>query len=117
MGTRWCYTNPGRVRRTRTADASGVGVSAVIGLRVLRVPSPLARPFVTAVRRTDHIDAVLVEVKDAEGRSGWGEAAVSWRVTGESPQSVAAAVAGPLADIVIGRDANDPDLSAELATT
>ncbi|MGO2520291.1 MAG: enolase C-terminal domain-like protein [Microbacterium sp.] len=92
-------------------------MSAVIGLRVLRVPSPLARPFVTAVRRTDHIDAVLVEVKDAEGRSGWGEAAVSWRVTGESPQSVAAAVAGPLADIVIGRDANDPDLSAELATT
>lgn len=90
-------------------------MSEVTGLRVLRVPSPLARPFVTAVRRTDHIDAVLVEMTDADGRRGWGEAAVSWRVTGESPQSVAAAVAGPLAEAVMGRDARDVELPKELS--
>jgi L-alanine-DL-glutamate epimerase-like enolase superfamily enzyme len=81
-------------------------------LRVLRVPSPLVRPFVTAVRRTDHLDVVLVEATDADGRVGWGEAATSWRVTGESPQSVAAAVAGPLADATLGREAGGSDVAA-----
>lgn len=86
-------------------------------LRVLRVPSPLVRPFVTAVRRTDLLDVVLVEATDTDGRVGWGEAAVSWRVTGESAQSVAAAVAGPLGDTVIGREVGDPALAADLAAS
>jgi L-alanine-DL-glutamate epimerase-like enolase superfamily enzyme len=86
----------------------------VESIRVLRVPSPLVRPFITAVRRTDHLDVVLIEATDAEGRRGYGEAATSWRVTGESPQSVAAAVAGPLAEVVLGRDAGDPGLAADI---
>ena len=90
-------------------------MSAITRIRVLRVPSPLVRPFITAVRRTDHLDVVLVEVEDADGRRGYGEAATSWRVTGESPQSVAAAVAGPLADAVLGSDAGDPGLPEEIA--
>lgn len=89
-------------------------VSAVERIRVLGVPSPLVRPFVTAVRRTDHLDVVLVEATDADGRRGYGEAATSWRVTGESPQSVAAAVAGPLAEVVLGRDAGDPALADDI---
>lgn len=67
-------------------------------LRVHRLPTPLLRPFVTAVRRADAIDVVLVEAVDSDGRSGWGEAPTSWLVTGESPESVRAAVTGPLAD-------------------
>ncbi|MDF2507986.1 MAG: hypothetical protein K0Q52_1845 [Microbacterium sp.] len=90
-------------------------MSAVERMRVLRVPSPLVRPFVTAVRRAEHLDVVLVEVTDAEGRCGYGEAAISWRVTGESPQSVAAAVAGPLAEAVLRRDAADPALVRDIA--
>ncbi|PZG15503.1 dipeptide epimerase, partial [Spongiactinospora gelatinilytica] len=39
---------------------------------------------------------------------GWGEAATSWRVTGESPRSVAAAVLGPIADAVTGLAVDDP---------
>lgn len=90
-------------------------MSGVERIRVLRVPSPLVRPFITAVRRTDHLDVVLVEVTDTEGRRGYGEAATSWRVTGESPQSVAAAVTGPLAEVVLGRDAGDPALPGDIA--
>jgi L-alanine-DL-glutamate epimerase-like enolase superfamily enzyme len=90
-------------------------MSAVERIRVLRVPSPLVRPFVTAVRRADHLDVVLVEVVDADGRRGYGEAAISWRVTGESPQSVAAAVAGPLGEVVLGREAGDPRIAADIA--
>ncbi|MEV8249669.1 enolase C-terminal domain-like protein [Microbacterium sp. NPDC076768] len=92
-----------------------MSAGAIQRIRVLRVPSPLLRPFVTAVRRATHLDVVLVEVTDAEGRRGYGEAATSWRVTGESPESVAAAVAGPLAEIVLGHPATDTDLAARIA--
>ena len=91
------------------------GSNAVVGVRVLRVSSPLVRPFITAVRRTDHLDVVLVEVTDADGRHGYGEAATSWRVTGESPQSVAAAVAGPLSEVVLARRADDTGIAADIA--
>ncbi|MDH5137645.1 dipeptide epimerase, partial [Microbacterium sp. RD11] len=90
-------------------------MTVVERIRVLRVPSPLARPFVTAVRRTAHLDVVLVEVTDADGRRGYGEAATSWRVTGESPESVAAVVAGPLADAALRRSVDDPGLPDALA--
>lgn len=69
---------------------------------------PLRRPFVTAVRRADAVDALLVTVVDSDGRVGWGEAPVSWRVTGESHASIAAAVAGPLTDTVVGMPGDDP---------
>lgn len=85
-------------------DPMGAALAAPVAeLRVHRVPARLVRPFVTAVRRADTIDLTLIEVIDANGRSGWGEAAVSWRVTGESPESVTAVVAGPIANAVIGR--------------
>jgi len=90
-------------------------MSPIERLRVWRVAVPLIRPFITAVRRADAIDVVLVEATDADGRSGWGEAAVSWRVTGESPAGVAAVVTGPLADAVIGQDPVDPMTAAALA--
>jgi L-Ala-D/L-Glu epimerase len=93
-------------------------ISRIEHLKVHTVRVPLLRPFVTAVRRADWIDAVLVEIVDSDGRRGWGEAAASWRVTGESPASIRAAVTGPLADVVVGRDAAEvPVLSAELASS
>ncbi|GAA2050208.1 mandelate racemase/muconate lactonizing enzyme family protein [Leifsonia soli] len=77
---------------------------------------PLVRPFVTSVRRADTVDALLVEVRDADGRSGWGEAPTSWRVTGESHESVASAVAGPLTASTVGMPSDDPrEASARLA--
>ncbi|WP_372594752.1 mandelate racemase/muconate lactonizing enzyme family protein [Actinotalea sp.] len=88
-------------------------------LRVHSTSLALVRPFVTAIRRADSIPVVLVEAVDEEGTSGWGEAAASWRVTGESPESVRSAVEGPIAEVVIGRsldglDHLDLDLSRAL---
>lgn len=82
-------------------------------LIVHTVDVPLVRPFITAVRRTDAITAVLVEAVDSDGRSGWGEAAASWRVTGESPASIRAAVMGPLSDAVLGSELDDVDRLAD----
>ena len=60
----------------------------ITGLRVEVTTALLKAPFVTSVRRADAAQIVVVEARDAAGRVGMGEAAVSWRVTGESPQSV-----------------------------
>jgi L-alanine-DL-glutamate epimerase-like enolase superfamily enzyme len=82
-------------------------VSTVVELRVHQVSSPLVRPFTTAVRTATAIQVVLVEARSADGRSGWGEAPASWRVTGESPESIRAAVLGPIAAAVIGLPIGD----------
>jgi o-succinylbenzoate synthase len=82
-------------------------MTVITEVLIHRISVPLVRPFVTAQRRASTHEAVLVELRDADGRSGWGEAPCSWRVTGESPDSVTAAVVGPLADAVRGRDTAD----------
>jgi o-succinylbenzoate synthase len=76
----------------------------------------LQRPFVTATRTAYNIDALIIEVRDSDGRSGWGEAPISWRVTGESVESVTAAILGPLRGAIDGRETSDPGkLSAGLS--
>ena len=72
-------------------------------LRVHRVALPLVRPFVTAVRSTERLDTAVVEAVDSDGRSGWGEAPVSWRVTGQSVAGITAVVHGPFLETVRGR--------------
>ncbi len=73
----------------------------------------LRRPFVTAVRTALAVDALIVEVTDSDGRSGWGEAPTSWRVTGESAQSVTAAIEGPLVEAIMGRSSDEPTALSE----
>lgn len=83
-------------------------MTTIAQVRLYRSTVPLARPFVTAVRTANEIDVLLVEVVDSDGRSGWGEAPTSWRVTGESPASVTAAVEGPLHEAVVGLPVDTP---------
>ncbi|RKT31505.1 L-alanine-DL-glutamate epimerase-like enolase superfamily enzyme [Microbacterium sp. AG1240] len=87
----------------------------ITGLRVEVTSVALKAPFVTSVRRADAAQIVVVEARDAAGRVGMGEAAVSWRVTGESAESVTAAVAGPLSDVVVGRAPDDRALPEDIA--
>lgn len=61
-------------------------------VHTIRITVPLHRPFVTAVRRTDHAESILVQVRDTDGRCGWGKAAHNPRVTGETSAGVAAAI-------------------------
>lgn len=83
-------------------------VSTIASIHVHRVTTPLVRPFVTAVRRTDLLESIVVEVRDDAGRSGWGEAPTSWRVTGESFESVTAVTEQALTPAVSGMGVEDP---------
>ena len=87
-------------------------MSQIDRVTIHRRTIPLKRPFVTAVRTAYVVEALLVEVRDSDGRSGWGEAPTSWRVTGESIESVTAAVLGPFRESIEGLSTADPEVSS-----
>jgi o-succinylbenzoate synthase len=88
---------------------------SITEIRCHRLTAPLHTPFVTALRRTEHLETTVVEVVDDDGVSGYGEAPQVWRVTGESLAGAEACLSGPLADVVRGRSPDDlPDLGAAL---
>lgn len=76
-------------------------------VRCHRLEVPLHTPFVTALRSTTTLSTTVVELVDAEGNRGFGEAPQVWRVTGESLAGAEACLAGPLADVVRGHDPDD----------
>jgi L-alanine-DL-glutamate epimerase-like enolase superfamily enzyme len=76
-------------------------------VRCRELTARLHTPFVTALRRTDVLRSLLVEVTDGDGVTGVGEAAQVWQVTGESIASIRACIEGPLAEHVVGTDPGD----------
>ncbi|HSK32843.1 MAG TPA: enolase C-terminal domain-like protein [Propionicimonas sp.] len=79
-------------------------MARIVQVATARMARPLHTPFVTALRRTEHVFSVVVRVTDADGRVGFGEAPQIWRVTGESQASIEACVRGPLAGVLLERD-------------
>ncbi|MGA9747024.1 MAG: dipeptide epimerase [Nocardioides sp.] len=82
-------------------------MTRIVDVTAERVSVPLHTPFVTALRRTETTDAVLVRVTDSDGAIGWGEAPQVWQVTGESLAGAESCLRGPLAAVVLGTDADD----------
>ncbi|MGK5733728.1 dipeptide epimerase [Streptomyces sp. URMC 124] len=69
---------------------------------------PLRVPYTSVVRGTVHEARVtLVELVHGDGRSAWGEAVSMPAVTGETPESAAALLSGPLREAVVGRRVED----------
>lgn len=68
---------------------------------------PLHTPFVTALRRTETTDTVVVTIEDSDGRKGWGEAPQVWQVTGESLAGATACVETMLAPVLVGESLTD----------
>jgi L-Ala-D/L-Glu epimerase len=79
----------------------------IVEIRTHQVSVPLRTPFVTALRRVDKADSVLVEVRDEDGRSGWGEGTQTWKITGDAGPAITAALSGPLREAVLGKDPDD----------
>jgi L-alanine-DL-glutamate epimerase-like enolase superfamily enzyme len=85
-----------------------VNSSGVISdVRCHRVTASLHTPFVTALRSTTTVETTVVEIRTADGLRGFGEAPQVWQVTGESLAGAEACIAGPLADVVMGRSSDD----------
>jgi L-alanine-DL-glutamate epimerase-like enolase superfamily enzyme len=88
-------------------------MTRIVEVATARLIRPLHTPFVTALRRTDHVLSVAVRVTDADGTTGYGEAPQIWRVTGESMPGIEECVHAPLAGALLGRELTD-DQAAEV---
>jgi len=75
----------------------------------------LHTPFVTALRRTETTDTVVVTITDSDGRTGWGEAPQVWQVTGESLAGATACIETMLAPVLLGHSLDDRDALAAVA--
>lgn len=82
----------------------------IAAVRCHPVNGELHTPFVTALRRTSVIESLLVEVLDADGCHGFGEAPQVWAVTGDSLAGSRACVEGPLTQVLVGADVDDLNL-------
>ena len=80
---------------------------AITRVSAQTVTLPLHTEFVTALRRTGHVETVVVTIADDRGHIGHGEAPQTWRITGQSLAGATACVNGPLRDAIIGCDADD----------
>lgn len=82
-------------------------MSRIEAVTCRRVSVPLHTPFVTALRRTETMDTVVVQVRDSDGVLGWGEAPQVWQVTGESLAGAQDCLETMLAPRILGRDSDD----------
>lgn len=68
---------------------------------------PLIRPFITAVRRTESVDDVVVMIKTDDGKVGYGSAASTPAITGDSTESIINAIKHSLGPQLIGRSISE----------
>ena len=73
------------------------------------VSIPLITPFKTALRTVDRIRDIVVRVTLDSGETGYGEAPPTAVITGETSQSIEAALRDYLAPAVMGLDPSDRD--------
>jgi L-alanine-DL-glutamate epimerase-like enolase superfamily enzyme len=84
-------------------------VTTIARVETRAVSVRLHTPFVTALRRTETTDTVVVTITDSDGRVGWGEAPQVWQVTGESLAGATACIETMLAPVLLGHALDDRD--------
>ncbi|TFD99825.1 dipeptide epimerase [Jeotgalibacillus salarius] len=72
-------------------------------IETFRVRVPLKKPFVTALRTLKVSDSVIVKITDEDGLTGYGEAAPTHVITGDSLSSIEEAVNGIIAPKCLGQ--------------
>ena len=65
---------------------------------------PLKKPFKTVLRIVEEIENIIVEIVLEDGTTGIGAAAPTFVITGDSHESIEAALVGPIRSNLIGKD-------------
>ena len=76
-------------------------------IKIGKIRIPLKTPFKTALRRVDTAEDLVVKVIADSGEVGWGNAPATVVITGDSHESVAAAIRNVIAPKIIGMDIED----------
>lgn len=74
--------------------------SIVIG----KLTIPLIRPFITAIRRTENVEDIVIQIKTHCGQIGYGSAAATPMITGDSTDSIISAIKHAIAPKLISQD-------------
>jgi L-alanine-DL-glutamate epimerase-like enolase superfamily enzyme len=64
----------------------------IIKISLAKLRIPLIRPFITALRRTEHVEDIVVVVECDNGLIGYGSAASTPVITGDSNESILGAL-------------------------
>ena len=73
-------------------------------IHIGRVSIPLKRPFKTALRRVDSAEDIIVKVEADTGEIGFGNAPPTAVITGDSQDSIVAAIRDTLGPRIVGMD-------------
>ena len=73
-----------------------------ITLATLQIP--LIRPFITAVRQTSYVDDIIVMINTDDGMVGYGSAAATPAITGETQESIISAIKDVIAPRLINQN-------------
>ncbi|MGE1062367.1 dipeptide epimerase [Megasphaera paucivorans] len=76
-------------------------------IRIGLVHIPLKKPFITALRRVEVAEDIIVQILSDSGESGFGNAPPTYKITGDGHGSVAGAIQDILTPALIGRDIDD----------
>lgn len=68
---------------------------------------PLVTPFKTALRTVDSVNDLIVKITGEDGTSGYGEAPPTAVITGDTKESIEAAIRGYIAPVIRGMDIED----------
>ncbi|RUR16666.1 dipeptide epimerase [Legionella sp. km535] len=81
---------------------------------IAQLTIPLSRPFITAVRRTECVDDVVVMIKTDCGKTGYGSAASTPAITGDNTASIVTAIKNILGPQLIGRTISELNLLLQM---
>lgn len=76
----------------------------ITSISIGKLQIPLIRPFITAVRRTEYVEDIVVMLQTDCGKIGYGSGAATPAITGDSQDSMISAIKNILAPKLIGRD-------------
>jgi o-succinylbenzoate synthase len=76
-------------------------------IHIAQLTIPLIRPFITAVRRTEYVEDVVIIMKTDNGAIGYGSAASTPAITGDSTETIITAIKDVLGPQLIGRSISE----------
>ena len=79
----------------------------ITGFRIGLLSAALRVPFKTALRSVDSVEDVVLELECSDGRVGRGEAPPTAAITGETLDSITAALRDHICPRLVGRDIED----------
>ncbi len=90
----------------------------IASVKLGRISVPLKRPFKTALRTVESVEDIIVEVHSDTGEIGYGEAAPTGVITGDTTGAIIGAIQDHISKAVIGMDISDiEDICARIETS